>query len=78
MLEFESFEVQVPTEGSNVQILPVSRRTFTSRYSVLLYSQTAPAMAKNCAKKTRVSGQVGTLATQAWSGLPRVSLVQVT
>lgn len=35
-------------------------------------------MATNCAKNTMVSGQVGTLATQAWSGFPRVILVQVT
>ena len=41
-------------------------------------SQTAPAIARNCAKNTRVSGQVGTLATQAWSGFPRISLVQET
>ena len=41
-------------------------------------SQTAPPMAANCDKKTRVSGHVGTFATHACSGLARMSFVQVT
>lgn len=54
------------------------RYSRTTRNRTEPNSQTAPAMAANWDKNTRVSGHVGTLATHACSGFARMSLVHVT